>query len=502
MKTGSVFADIKSLANKSIIYGLGNIVLRAINFFLLPVYTRFLTPTDYGILAVTGIVSSILGILLSLSLHSALNPIYYFTSDDEQRRADLGTVWLTLMLLAGGTTFILDRTGSYLFPIFFKNVLFVPYIRLVIWNGFLNTFSLVPLALFQMQERAKSYVTLQVAGVLSHIGLIIYYVVIRQQGVYGNLLGNLLGTLAMTVPYIWVALKNIQPTLQKEVLKRALAYSLPLVPHSLASWVLELSDRAILERFVPLDQLGLYALGYTYGAIMNLVAYAVNIAWVPFLFKTNAQEGDSARHRLARLGTYFALFLCFVALTLALFAQQVIEFMTAASFHAAASVTPWIVAGLLLSGLYYFPINFLFLKQKTTLIPVVTVLSGLLNIGLNVWLVPQFGIMAAAWSTFISYGAMLVFAWRLSLRVYAVPYEYMRLLKIGVVTITLWLIGSILPFTNLLGILIAKCLVVALFPLSLLALGFFTPIERQHAGLWLTSAWSTARTYLSSKPGN
>lgn len=496
MKTGSVSADIKSLAGKSVVYGLGSIVLRAISFFLLPLYTRFLTPTDYGILAVTGIVGAILGVLLSLSLHSALNPIYFFSSDNKQRRANLGTVWLVLVLLAGCITFVLDQTGSYLFPLFFKNVPFTPYIRLVIWNGFLNTFSLVPLALLQMQERAKFYVALNIASVLLHIGLVIYFVVVRQQGVYGNLLGNLLGTLVMTMPYIWIALRNVRPTLQGEVLKRALAYSLPLVPHSLASWVLELSDRAILERFVPLDQLGLYSLGYTYATIMNMVAYAVNIAWVPFLFRTDAQEGDMARSRLARLGTYFTLFLCFTALILGLFARHVIEFMTAPAFHPAAQVAPWIVAGLLLSGLYYFPINFLFLKQKTSFVPLVTVLSGLLNVGLNVWLIPRFGIMAAAWSTFISYGAMLIFAWRLGLRIYPLPYEYVRLAKIGVVTISIWLIGNMVPVAGLLWILIAKSLLVLLFPLALLALNFFTLTEKQRAILWVTSAWAGAKDRL------
>jgi O-antigen/teichoic acid export membrane protein len=467
------------LAGKTAIYGVGSILLRSIAFFLLPLYTRFLTPSDYGILAVTGVVSAILSILLPLSLHGALNPIYFDPGNEQERRANLGTVWITILLLASAGTITLDLTGSYVFPLVFRNVPFIPYIRLTIWTAFLTTFGLVPLNLFQIQERARVYVALTVSAMLLQTGLGVFFVVFQNQGAQGNLLGAFLGALVMTVPFSWLALGNLQPTLRRDVLARALAYSLPLVPHSVAGWVLQLSDRAILERFVSLEQLGLYSLGYTYAAIMNMIAYALNSAWVPFLFKTDAQEGEEACGRFSRLGTYFALLLCFVALGLGLFAQEVIGLMTVPAFHEAARVAPWIVAGLLLAGLYYFPINFLFLKRETKLVPIVTVVSGLLNVGLNLWLVPHYGIMAAAQAAFLSYAVMLLLAWRLGLRAYALPYEYNRLLKIGGVTLALWLAGSLFPFPDMVWAFATKLILVMAFPFALLALGFFEPGEKR-----------------------
>jgi O-antigen/teichoic acid export membrane protein len=488
-KSESILSDIKNLAGKSAIYGSGSILLRAIGFFLLPLYTRFLSPSDYGILTVTGIIVSILGILLPLTLHSSLNPIYFFTPNEKQRRADLGTVWLSIVLISGGLTLIIDQSGGYLFPIFFKNIPFSPYIRLSIWIAFLGTFSLVPLALFQIQERAKEYVLLTAATTILQIIFIIYFVVFQRQGAEGNLIGVLLGSLTMAMPCIWLALRNVRLSLQWNVLRSALSYSLPLVPYSLATWVLMLSDRAIIERFVSLEQLGLYSLGYMYGSIMNVVAYAINSAWVPFLFKTDAQEGSAASERLAQLGTYFTLLLCFVALGVGLFSKEVIELMTDPSFHPAARVAPWIVAGVLFSGLYYFPVNFLFLKKKTAMVPIITLVSGAVDVGLNLWLVPKYGIMAAAWSALISYGLMLILAWWLGMRAYHLPYEYTRIAKIAGVTITLWLIGSLLPFPNKIVGIFGKSCIVSAFPLTLYVLGFFTLTEKQRALIFASSVW-------------
>ncbi len=494
---GQLLTDMKSLLGKSAIYGLGTILLRAISFLLLPVYTRFLTTSDYGILAVTGMLASILACILPLGLHGALNPIYFFTPDTNQRRADLGTVWLAIVVLAGGMTLLLDLTGEHLFPLLFRSVPFTPYVRLVIWSAFFGTFSLVPLCLFQIQGRAKAYVLSTMSGSLLSIGLVVYFVVLRGQGVRGNLLGSLLAALIMAGVYVAAALGSLRPAFQWDALKRSLVYGLPLVPHSLASWMLNVSDRAVLERFVSLDQLGLYSLAYTYGSIMEMIAYAANSAWVPFLFKTDSVEGQAARHRLAALGTYFSLCLCFMALSLGLFAREILSLMTAPAFHAAAEIAPWIVAGALLSGLYYFPINFVFLRKKTSLVPLVTVCSGILNVALNLWLVPRYGILAAAWTTFISYGAMLTLAWWLGLRVYSLPYEYGRLAKIAAVTGALWLAGGMLPCASLYGRIAGKSLVLVAFPVLLLAVRFFTPTEKRRALFSAKWAWSAARCRLS-----
>jgi O-antigen/teichoic acid export membrane protein len=473
-----ILADVKSLAGKSAVYGLGSVTLKAIGFFLLPLYTRYLTPVDYGIIAVTGTLTSILTILYPLGLHGAATRFYFLAQSEDERRRNNGTIWVVMTLVALIATVLLDRFGGLLFPLLFRDVPFSPYIRLAVWISFFSVLGLLPLAFFQVQERPVSYVLTTVSSTLLTIGLVINFVVFQRQGVYGYLRGTLLALVLFAVPYTIFTLRNAQITLRLNVLKACLAFSLPLVPHGLAGWVLALSDRVILQRFVPLEELGLYSLGYQFGIIMKLLATAVNFAWVPFLYKTDSEAGEGAIPGLVRLVTYYTMGLVVAALGVALFAKDLVILMTTPAFYSADRVAPWIIGGSLLNGLYFIPINFLFLRNRTGLIPLITVSSGLFNIGLNLWLAPRYGIMAAAWATFLSYGLMLILAWKLALRVYPIQYEYKRLGLIALTAISLYALGIQLQFDLIAVDLVMKGIIVLAYPFSLAILGFFTPTEK------------------------
>ena len=483
MTQATVRGDIKSLAGKSFVYGLGSVLLKGLSFFLLPLYTRYLTPSDYGVIAVTTMVSVVLSILYPLGLHGALARLYFRAHDEAERRENSGTIWVAMILLAGGMTVLLDRLGGNFFPLIFREVPFAPYVRLSVWTAFFGTFGLLPLNLLQIQERPGLYVIATAASTLLTIGLIIQLVVFQKLGAYGYLLGALVANIVMAVPYVVLAVRYIKITIRWSVLSFALAYSLPLVPHGLAAWVLELSDRAILERFVSLGELGIYSLGYQLGTLMSIVATAINNAWVPFLFKTDSQQGEAAKERLARLVTYYVFFLCWIALGLSLLSKEMIALMTALAFHTADRVMPWIVWGWFFGGLYYVPINFMFVREKTGLIPVVTVVSGVANVGLNLLLVPRYGMMAAAWTTFLSYGLMMILAWRLASRVYPMPYEYGRLTKIAVAALCVLIAGNIASFPTMLSAMVSKGGLLFAFPAVLIAVGFFTPAEKA----WVSS---------------
>jgi O-antigen/teichoic acid export membrane protein len=474
-----ILVDIKSLASKSAIYGVGSISLKLIGFLLIPLYTRYLTPADYGIMAVTGTVISILSILYPLGLVGAATRFYFTAKDEDERRRNNGTIWIAMLLFALAATALLDRLGNIICPLLFRDIPFEPYVRMALWITFLNILSLVPLALFQVRERPVPYVILTVSNTLLTIGLVINFVVLQEQGVYGYLYGTLLSLALFATPYIVLTLRSTRITFHWNVLKAALAFGLPLVPHSLASWVLELSDRIILQRFVPLGELGLYSLGYQFGGIIRLFATAINFAWVPFLYKTDAQQGETAKPKLARLATYYVLCMCYVSLGLAMFVKEIIFFMTAPAFHPAYRVAPWIIGGWLFSGLYFIPVNFLFLKSKTGLVPLITIPAGLFNIGFNLWLVPRYGIMAAAWSTFLAYGLMLALAWGMALRVYPFPYEYKRLGITAAVTVGLFAASIVFQVDSIAIELGVKAMLLLAYPFVLILLRFFTTSEKK-----------------------
>jgi O-antigen/teichoic acid export membrane protein len=167
-----------------------------------------------------------------------------------------------------------------------------------------------------------------------------------------------------------------------------------------------------------------------------------------------------------------------VALGLSLFAKEALFFLTDPAFYDAYRVVPWIVGGLLFSALYYIPVNFLFLRERTRLIPLVTGLSGVVNIGLNLWLIPRYGVMAAAWTTFLAYGFMLILIWKISLQVYSFPYEYRRLGLIIFVGVSLFLFGTNVQFEGVIAEMLIKGGLLLAYPFLLALLGFFKPTEK------------------------
>ncbi len=473
--------DLKSLAGKSFVYGAGSILLRALNFILLPLYTRFLTPSDYGIITVTTMVIAVLCIVFPLSLHGALARFYFDASDEVARKRVAGTLSLSILVTALCGVLILDFLGPIVFPLLFREVPFSPYLRLAIWTAFFSTLSLLPLTLLQVQERPGTFVLYSAAGMLLNIGLVIWCVVFLRWGAFGYLLGGLVANGFMVVPYLALMWRSAQVSRQWSMLRSVLVYSLPLVPHGLAAWVLDLSDRAILEHYVTLADLGLYGIGYQLGSAMGMAGAAINYAWVPFIFRIYAESGENAAQRVSRLSTYYALVLVWFALGLGLLGKDLLLLLTPPSYQAAQHVIPWVVAGMLLNGLYHIPITLLFVKAKTNWVPMVTALSCLVNIGLNLWLVPSHGIIAAAWATFAAYGVMLFLAWAVSQRLYSFPYDYRRLLLIGLAGIGLLWAGSIPDLSSLWMEALVRASVWLLFPMVLFAVGFLTPGEKDQA---------------------
>ena len=467
---------VRKLVGASAVYGLGGVLVRGLAFLLLPLYTRYLTPAEYGIVALTATCTVVLGLLFPLGLRGAVSRTWYADGTDAERRERAGTLWIAMVASAAVMAVLLDRLGAGVARSLLPDIPFDPYLRFAIWTAFLSVLGLTPLVLLQAQERPSAYVALTLWTAVTTTAVTVWLVV-TGGGARGYVLGALIGAGLAAVPYLVITLREVRPVVRAGVLGPALAFSLPLVPHALASWALEMSDRAILTRLVPLRDVGVYALGYQLGAGMGLLTTAFNAAWVPFLFGTLKDEGVQAHAKLARVVSYYAFALCFVALGWALLVEHAIPLVAGPAFRSAHLVTPWVVGGYVFGGLYLIPTNLLFWQRKTRVVPLVTLAAGAANIGLNLWLVPRYGAIAAAWSTLAAYGLLLVLTWWSAERLHPFPYEYRRLGLMAGVALALFLAGRFLPFPSPAVQIAGRVVLWLAFPLGLLALGMLDRAE-------------------------
>jgi O-antigen/teichoic acid export membrane protein len=476
---GSVVTDARRLFDRSAIYTLGLLLLRGMSFLLIPLYTRYLDRAEYGIVAVATSVTAVLAVLGPLSLHGALARLYFDAKSKVDRKRVAGALWVATVLAAGVLTLLLDRLGQHWASVLLPDVPFHPYIRLAIWTAFLSVFGLIPLNLLQIEERAGLYVKISLAGTLITALCIVWLVVVRRMGAYGYVLGTFIGSGLLAIPYAMLAARTSTLAVDWNVARAALAYSLPLVPHALAGWVLELSDRALLQRFVPLTELGLYSLGYQLASLLTMAATAINFAWTPYMYGVVRDRPDTASRELGRMTTYYVAGLCALGLGLALLGGDILRMLTTPAYHSAQRVIPLTVLGLFFCGMYYVPANLLFLKSRTRLIPVVTIAAGAVNVAVLLWLAPKAGIMAGAWATAAGYAVMLLLAWLAGQSAFRLRYEYARLGMLLAAAAAIFLIAQALaPPPSATGTAVRVALWL-LFPLALLPLGFFRSSERE-----------------------
>lgn len=472
-----MLSRIKSLAGQSIIYGLGGILPKIIGFLLIPLYTQFLSPADYGILALITSIGAVLSILYELGISGAVTRFYYdYLDKPDEMRAYIATIWVFLTGFAFAFSLLLTWQGDVLFSLLFKETPFYPYGLYIVWLSFFATADVIPLMLFRVREQATVYVVYTVSRFLISTVAIIYFVAYLQRGAVGSLEGQFLANLIYFIPFTWVTLRSAMPVLRRRFIKMTLRFSLPLVPHQLSGWALSISDRILLERYVSLDQLGLYSLGYRLAMVLDIILTSINMAWAPFFYRTASTEED-APHTIARITTYFTILMLSLSLPVALLAKDILVIMSNPAFHDAYQVVPVVVLAFIAHGFYYMLVNQLFYAKKTRNLPIYTIVAASINIGLNLLTLSQFGIMAAAWNTVVGYAVLAFLVYFESRQVYPVPYEFRR---IGIALLAFgltFLISNQITIPNPYLDIIARTLAMLVFPIFLLLFRFFTPQE-------------------------
>ena len=459
------------------IYGLGGLLPGAIGFILLPLYTQFLTPADYGILNLAATLSAVLVILLEFGLSGAFTRFYYdYLNNPEQQRKYYGTLWLFLTFVPLTVILLAIIYGESFFSILFKQIPFDPYIQSSLWITFFTISSALPLALFRVKEQPLIYIILTISKFLLTTCTIIIFVTYLNQGAAGSLRGQALAGLVFLIPFTVISLRNMSLTFKPKLFTPSFTYGAPLILHQLSGWALNLSDRILLERYVSLQDLGVYSLGYKIAQILDLVLNSIILAWTPFFFRTASTEPD-APQTFARLTTYFILLILFVALGISLLSDSVIQIMAQPDYYAASEVTPVVVLAFIAHGFYFMFVGPLFYTKNTGSLSIFTLIAASLNIILNIILLPRVGYMAAAWNTVVGFTLLSILVYLKARKAYHIPYEFKRLLILLGSAGFCFLVISQVDLANPLLEILVRTIGILIFPIVLLLLKFFTPRE-------------------------
>ena len=354
------------------------------------------------------------------------------------------------------------------------------------------------MALFRLDERARDYFTASICNVLLTIALTVWLVVINNEGANGLLLGNFCGSAVILVALLFVHRSKLGLVPSLETLDPMLRFGLPTMPAELSLYALNFIDRIALVRYVGLAEAGLYALAVKFSQVVTVFVRAFNLAWPPLAY--SIRDDDRARRAYSLILTYFLLLASAVVLALSLEARWVVRLLAAPDFFDAWKAIPLVSTGVTLYALFLVLSVTIGRVGRTGFNFPVTAAALVVNLVLNIVLVPRYELVGAGLALVGAYLVMLALMYLVTRRVFPLPLEWSRIARIVVLAGGLYAFGElVLPTDGALGFML-RALVAVSFWGFLYLLGFFAPVEIARARELLGRLRSRERELESEAP--
>ena len=383
----------QKLVKSTIYYSIGEIVPRIISFLLLPILTKYLTADEYGIVSYTNSVMTFVFVIATLSLNTFVLRHYYSSKDENSRKELIGSTFLFIF----GFNCILIVLQMLFFPmlinIFNVNIPFKPYFQLAILNNFFDVISIIPLVLYRVKENAKGFLMLSLSRTLLQFLMVYILVVIYNKGLLGSYYARLVINIPFMFIYFYMIYKNSIFKINFKLIREALHFTLPILPGSLAFLFVSLSDRVILERYISLDQLGVFSVAITLATVLNIVIQALYKTFEPILFKEYFNENFQEIN--LKLYKFYLLALFAGAFGTSIFSREFFAIATSGVFREGYKLVPLFIVSVIIAGINTYLNVLMIANKKQKIVSFVSIISAIISVVLNLILIPYYGCYGA-----------------------------------------------------------------------------------------------------------
>jgi O-antigen/teichoic acid export membrane protein len=429
-RLGDERGHLTSTVKHTLVYGLGTLAAKAIGFLMIPIYTRFLTPADYGTLELLSMTVDLLAFTAGLGLSWAVTR-YYYAYDDPRERGTVVSTAATLMaaLFALATALALPlapRLAQWLLA----DARHAHLVRLALGVLLVFGFLEVPLAYLRARQDSVAFVRVSLTRFGLALVLNVVFVAFLRMGVAGVLYSTLLSSTAVSV-YLWGrTIRETGYAFSPRIARRLVRFGAPMVATELGSFVLHYSDRYFLRVYDSLAGVGLYSLAYKFAMLLALfIANPFAQIWIPKALEIEKTEGPRAPAALREILSHYNVVLVSASLGIALFADDAIVVMAGSEFHPAGAIVPWLCLGILFFG--YRPISQVgaCIRERSDLIAAGVACGTLVVVVGNLTLIPRWGVFGAAVATFLAFASEFAVLLALSERVYPLRFGIVQLLR-------------------------------------------------------------------------
>jgi O-antigen/teichoic acid export membrane protein len=318
-------STLRLLATNSAIYAGTSILQRGSAFLLLPLYTAYLDPQAYGVLAVVTAVNGLLGVLFTLGLTGAVSRFYFEFQDDPQQLAEF---WGSVLVFVLGLSLVMGGVflayGAVLLRPIIADVPFWPFVALGIMAAFFQPFFTTFLAILQIRNQAARYALVSLSHFAVTTALTVVLVVALHWGVTGALTATLAASGLFFCISLWLLRHDFVICLRWRHLRPAIAYSLPQVPHAASGQITATTDRLFLNAYVGTATTGVYAVGAMVAMVVEVAAQSVNRAYVPLSMAALKEGSARALAQIKDMAALIVAGFCLLGAAMGLFAQEIL----------------------------------------------------------------------------------------------------------------------------------------------------------------------------------
>lgn len=472
-----MLSQFKTLFKQTSLYGIFNILGKSAGFLMLPIYTRYLTPEDYGIIEIIEVSASIFELFASAGIAYAVFKFYHKYDDQKRKNSVISTtltaVLLSHLLLSAIALIFSERLAVLIF----NDPTYQYFLILVFCRVVLTGAVHFGVDYLRVTDRLAWYGFFFLGRFVLTIAFNIWFLVFLGMGVEAILLGNILGTLLIGLPLVIFIYAKVGMRFDFALFWPILRYGLPFLGVLIGQFIINAADRFILQHYSGLSEVGIYSLGYRFGFMVNfLIVSPFLLMWETKLFEIEKQE--NAKEMYARMFTYFLLGLTISAVALSVFSKEVVILMAAPEYYDAAVVIPFIAFAFLFNGLQEFARLGMLLKNKTHIVGTVMVVQCVLSVGLYFLLIPIWGVVGAGTAVLLSYISVFIAYYLYSQSLYKVNYEIGRIIKIVITTLVILGVNYYINIESFMLSILTKIGLMILFVIILFALGFLDEKEK------------------------
>ena len=462
--------ELKRLGRHTAVYGLGGMVSRVLAVLLLPLYTHYLPKSAYGKVEIVTAATAVIAILLQLGVASAFFRFYFDAKDDAGRLTVVRTsFWFTM----GSATLGLLVGVVFAAPI--ARLLGLGTASNLVIAGAVGLWAQTNYqqltALFRVEERSVAFAIASVANVLITVLLTVLFVAVWRFGAIGLIVGNFMGTLLVYGVLLAYRHEQLGLEFDRRLFRGMQKFGMPLVPSALALWAINFIDREFIVWYKGAGEVGVYSVAIKVASIITFVMVAFRTAWPAFAY--SIEDDREAKRTYSFVLTYLLSFATWGALALGALAPWWVALLTNPRYQRAEEAVGLLSFAFAIYAGYTVMAIGSGRARRTQLNWVVTGAAAGVNIALNFWLIPAYGMVGAAISTLISYVALFIGMTIYAQHVYPVAYQWRRVVTVLAVGAGLTIAARApdLP-------LVPSLVLALLYPFVLLALGFYLPAER------------------------